>query len=298
MSLTSTATASSRSVANPQFASRFHRSFANTFASATARRSIRELLLPLLQIASESAVVRGDSLGCWRSGDELFFLPRFVFQRTQVSKPRINVAIFAGIHGDDLSAVLGLIEFVKALNTHPAIGRDYQLWLYPLCNPSGYVDGTRRSRSGKELDREFWKDSGEPEVKLIEKELREQRLDGIISLRCNASSKGLHGYIWGTALKAHLLAPALAAAEQALPPNNRAQIDGFQAIQGMNSAYHDGSLRAPPEQKMKPFQIVLEIPKQIPLRLQAQAFLVSLHAILAAYRRISLEAGALFLATN
>src|SRR5678815_6171121 len=42
--------------------------------------SLRDLLLPLLQLVSESDSLRADSLGYWRSGGDLFFLPRFVFQ--------------------------------------------------------------------------------------------------------------------------------------------------------------------------------------------------------------------------
>jgi murein peptide amidase A len=63
--------------------------------------SLRDLLLPLLQLVSESDSLRADSLGYWRSGGDPFFLPRFVFQRKQNAKPRIKVGIFAGLHGDE-----------------------------------------------------------------------------------------------------------------------------------------------------------------------------------------------------
>jgi hypothetical protein len=111
-------------------------------------QSLRDLLLPLLQLVSGSDVLRADSLGYWRSGGDPFFLPRFVFQRTQNAKPRINVGIFAGLHGDEPGGMLGLFQLIRALDAHPPVGREYQLWLYPVCNPSGYADGTRRSRSG------------------------------------------------------------------------------------------------------------------------------------------------------
>ncbi len=88
-------------------------------ASESSSQSLRDLLLPLLQLVSESDVLRADSLGYWRSGGDLFFLPRFVFQRTQNAKPRIKVGIFAGLHGDEPGGILGLIELIRALDAHP-----------------------------------------------------------------------------------------------------------------------------------------------------------------------------------
>ena len=79
------------------------------------------------------------------------------------------------------------------------MGRNYQLWLYPLCNPGGYMDGTRESRSGKDLNRKFWKNSSELEVQLLEKEISKQRFNGIISLHCDDTSYGVYGFGGGSA---------------------------------------------------------------------------------------------------
>ena len=255
-------------------------------------QSLRDLLLPLLQLVSESDVLRADSLGYWRSGGDPFFLPRFVFQRTQNAKPRINVGIFAGIHGDEPGGILGLIQLIRALDAHPPIGREYQLWLYPVCNPSGYADGTRRSRGGRDLNREFWKNSAEPEVQLLERELRLHRFNGIISLHCDDVSDCMRGFVNGASMSQYLLKPALAAAERALSSNAASRIDGFHAFNGIIAAREDGALQAPPEQKAAPFEIVLQAPQRAPLQLQAHAFLFALHEILASYRRISFAAEA------
>ena len=130
-------------------------------------RSVHDLLAPLVKLVAQSQVLRADSLGCWRSREDLLFLPRFFFQRRKVHKPRIKVGIFAGIHGDEAGSVLGLMQLARALECYPEMGRNYQLWLYPLCNPGGYIDGTRESRSAKDLNREFWKNSSELEVQLL-----------------------------------------------------------------------------------------------------------------------------------
>jgi hypothetical protein len=95
-----------------------------------AGRSVHDLLAPLVKLVVQSEVLRADSLGCWHSGEELLFLPRFFFQRRQVHKPRIKVGIFAGIHGDEPGSVPGLIQLARALERYPEVGRNYQLWLY------------------------------------------------------------------------------------------------------------------------------------------------------------------------
>lgn len=82
----------------------------------SAPRSIKEILLPLFIQVGTSDFLRADSLGFWRDGQDRFWLPRFVFQRTQVAKPRIQIGIFAGIHGDEQASVLGLIDFVRELS--------------------------------------------------------------------------------------------------------------------------------------------------------------------------------------
>src|SRR5438067_4534351 len=143
------------------------------------RQTIKEILLPLFIQVGMSDTLRADSLGFWRAGEDRFWLPRFVFQRTHAVKSRINVGIFAGIHGDEPASILGLVDFVRKLDAHPEVGRDFQLWIYPMCNPSGYVDGTRHSRARRDLNREFWKGSNEPEVRLLEEEIRRRKFDGM-----------------------------------------------------------------------------------------------------------------------
>lgn len=250
------------------------------------RRSIKELLLPLFIQVGTSDFLRADSLGFWRSGEDRFWLPRFTFQRTQTAKQRIKVGIFAGLHGDETAAILGLIDFVKQLDEDPMLGRDYQLWIYPLCNPGGYVDGTRHSRSGRDLNREFWKLSTEPEIGLLEQELRRQQFDGIIALHTDDTSQGVYGFVRGATLTRHLLQPALAAAEAALPVNKESRIDGFHAMEGIIETAYDGILTAPPKTHPAPFEIILETPHLAPVDLQRRAFALALESILSEYRRM------------
>jgi len=247
-------------------------------------RSIKEILLPLFIQVGVSDTLRADSLGFWRVGEDRFWLPRFVFQRTHIVKSRIKVGIFAGIHGDEPAGILGLVDLVRELDADPVTGKEFQLWIYPLCNPSGFMDNTRHSRSGLDLNRQFWRDSQEPEIQLLEAELRRQAFNGIICLHSDDTSDGMYGFVRGHTLTKHLMEPALAAAEAALPRNKRALIDGFHAVEGIIHSGYGGILSSPPGAWPEPFEMVIETPQQAPLDLQRQAFVLALKSILSEYR--------------
>ena len=211
-------------------------------------------------------------------------MPRLVF-KTSGATADTKVGIFAGVHGDEPAGVLALCDFVRALDESAERGHGYELHVYPLVNPTGFEDGTRHSRSGKDLNREFWLGSAEPEVALIEKEILRERYDGYISLHSDDTSEGFYAFARGSTLTEHLLRPALAAAEAALPLDRRSEIDGFHAEQGIIHTAYDGILSAPPGTRPQPFEVILESPTDAPMHLQRAAFVRALVEILAHYRR-------------
>lgn len=253
-----------------------------------SRRSIKKLLMPLfLQVGTTAQSLRADSAGFWHYGDDRYWLPRLVFRgAAEKGEPFIKLAIFAGIHGDEPAGVHALVDFLRALEADPWLGRAYRIHIYPLCNPTGYEDGTRHSRSGKDLNREFWRGSLEPEVGLIERELLTHKFHGIISLHSDDTSDGLYGFVRGHTLAEHLLKPALAAAEAALPVNQASIIDGFHAVEGIIHSAYDGILSAPPGASPSPFELILESPPHAPLHLQRKAFVLALTEIVRHYRRL------------
>lgn len=255
---------------------------------AAVRRSIKKLLLPLfLQVGTTAESLRADSAGFWHVGEERYWLPRLIFRGgKETGEETIRLAIFAGIHGDEPAGVHALVDFLRALEADPWMGRAYKIYIYPLCNPTGYEDGTRHSRSGLDLNREFWRGSLEPEVAIIERELLKHKFHGIISLHSDDTSDGVYGFVRGATLTKHLLKPALAAAEAALPVNQGSIIDGFHAIDGIIHTAYDGILTAPPGTSPAPFEIILESPHHAPVDLQRQAFVLALEQILRHYRRM------------
>lgn len=251
-------------------------------AMASPQSNLAETLALLDQISARSAHLkgRGDLSPTSRSLD----MPRYLYIGPQAGSEPIRLGLFAGIHGDEMEGVRAVVSFLNVLERSPELGTGYCLFVYPVCNPTGFEDSTRHSRSGKDLNREFWKGSGEPEVRWLESELRAHTFDGIVSLHTDDSSDGFYGYARGATLTEHLLLPTLDAAGRFLPINRNRVIDGFHARDGIIRDSFTGTLRAPPDAHPRPFEITLESPRAAPEILKEAAFVAALRTILTRYR--------------
>ncbi len=195
----------------------------------------------------------------------------------------IRLGLFAGIHGDEPAGCSALVDFAIALAADPARLAGFELFIYPVVNPSGYERGTRANHAGKDLNREFWRGSTEVEVRAIERELRAHAFHGIITLHADDTCEGVYGYAHGRTLNEALLAPALTAAKPFLPIDARGVIDGFPARAGLICDCFPGVLSAPPEQQPKPFDLIFETPACASLAQQVSATVAALDAIIATY---------------
>ena len=248
-------------------------------------RSIADLMAPLDELAVKSSNLIANPGARFESGGRTYELPRYIFMGPKAGHDPIRIGIFAGIHGDEPEGVHALVRFLRALDANPEQAEGYRLCIYPVCNPTGFEDGTRHSRSGKDLNREFRRNSPEPEVKLLEKELYLHLFHGIISLHTDDTSHGFYGFASGSTLTKNLIEPALRAVEPLLPRNIDDVIDGFAARDGIVHGGYEGVLGAPLHASPRPFEIVLETPKT-PLESQKEeAFVRALQTILAEYRQ-------------
>lgn len=250
------------------------------------RRSVSDLVALLRARFPASKHLREGPALAFEFAGESYSLPGFIFSGPNGGAEPIRIGIFAAIHGDEPATASGLVKFAELLDQGPDLARDFLLHLFPVCNPTGFEDGARFSRAGLDLNREFWKNSTQPEVQLLEKELRAHRFDGIISLHADDTTDGVYGFAHGATLTEALIEPALRAAELFLPRNKNALIDGFEAQDGIIRAGYQGILRAPPEAQPRPFELIFETPHLAPIALQEQAIIVALLSVLAEYRKM------------
>ena len=249
-------------------------------------RSIANLLAPLEQLAAHSANLVASREAYFESRGERYDLAHYMFIGPRGGDAPIRLGIFAAIHGDEPEGAYALVRFIEFLEKYPEIAQGYLLSILPVCNPTGFEDNTRVSRNGKDLSREFWKNSSEPEVRLLQSELLTRAFNGLISLRTDATSEGFYGVVRGATLTKHLIGPALAAAEQFLPRDERVNIDGFAARHGVVRDDREGVLSAPPGVRSRPFEIILAAPKAPPAYLKECAFVAALQTILTEYRKL------------
>ena len=252
---------------------------------APHRRSLADLLAPLDHLAGHSAnlVVNHDAR--FKAGGETYALPRYLFVGPKGGDTPIRLGIFAGVHGDEPEGSHALVQFIKLLEAKPELATGYYLSIYPVCNPTGFEDGTRHNRGGKDLNREFWRESAEPEVKLLQAELTSRSFQGIIALHTDDTSDGFYGFVRGATLTRHLIEPVLQAAEKFLPRDRRSVIDGFNARNGVIRDCYDGVLSAPPRSRPRPFELILETPQTPPEYLKVCAYVLALQTILTEYRK-------------
>ncbi|NBP23502.1 MAG: hypothetical protein EBU81_02875 [Proteobacteria bacterium] len=234
-------------------------------------RSITKVLEPLERLARDSRRL---------VGTQDYSIPRYLYVGRQGGGDLQRIGIFATLHGDEPEGVLALGKFLQTLEERPEIAEGYALFLYPLCNPTGYEDGTRHCRAGLDLNREFWKQTSHPEVRFLESEIWMQAFHGIITLHSDDTSQGLYGFVKGSVLSEHLLQPALLEAGRYLPRNHGAVIDGFNARSGIIHSGYPGMLQSIPGMARPPFEITLETPQKAPLHRQVDALVAALQTIL------------------
>jgi hypothetical protein len=246
-------------------------------AGKVTRRSVTELLAPLDQLAANSSNLIANHKASFDVGEHSYSLPRYLFIGPRGGDEPIRIGIFATLNGDEPEGAHALLRFLRVLDANAEAATGYCLFIYPVCNPIGYEAGgtARARRAGKAVAGDFWNSAEKPEARLLRAEILFHSFHGGIVLRASPEISGFRGIARGAIMTRYLVEPALDAAEQFLPLDNGT---GIEREEG-------GILSAPPEVFPKPFEIVLQSPKEAPQFLAECAFVTALHAILVEYRK-------------
>lgn len=254
---------------------------ATTSASEDLHRQIAELRA----FAAGSEALSFNEIGGFALGARLYTLPRFLFRGPDSAYEPVRIGVFAAIHGDEPEPAFATLKFLHRLAREPERARGYEIYVYPVCNPTGLEDGTRRSRSGADLNREFWSHSPEPEVGILERELAALAFQGVVALHADDTTEGVYAYVRGATLTEALAKPALKAAGAFLPHAASSVIDGFPARDALiRGACFEGVLGNPAELKPAPFELIFETPQEAPFGLQVRAAVAALESVLEEYR--------------
>lgn len=274
-----------RSTYVPRRVNRSNVSTRKCMARSEADRALWDSIAELRRESEGSENLLYSEIGKFRSGEGVYSIPRFVFLGPGPFDEPVRIGIFAAIHGDEPETAFAALEFLRRLLKDPERARGYQIYVYPISNPTGVEDGTRHSRSGVDLNREFWKGSKEPEVYYLERELGVLLFQGVIALHADNTTPGVYAYVRGATLTEALARPAIKAAEAFLPRAVGPIIDGFPAKDGLiHDQCYDGVLSNPAELQQAPFELIFETPQEEPTHLQVESTVAALESILQEYR--------------
>ena len=248
-------------------------------------QDLHQQMAELCAAAAGSKELFFNDAGSFASRGRLYSLPRFLFRGPDSAHVGVRIGVFAAIHGDEPEAAFATLEFLRRLAEEPERARGYEIYVYPVCNPTGLEDGTRHARSGADLNREFWKGSAEPEVRILERQLSTMAFQGVVALHADDTTEGVYAYVRGATLTEALARPVLKAAEAFLPRAAGEVIDGFPAREALIcDACYKGVLSHPAALNPAPFELIFETPQESPFELQVRASVAALESVLSEYR--------------
>lgn len=202
---------------------------------------------------------------------------------------QVPICLVAGVHGDEADGILAALEFARRFSRTPQLVSNYALTIYPCMNPVGYERMTRENGKGKDLNREFFRDSGEGEVVVMERELRSHEFTGFISGHSDYESFGMYAYATGAVISERLAKPALFQASGVIPINTDAVIDGHPAQFGIINQKFPGSLGPLSKAVTEPFDITIETPNLFALSKRVEAQAIAFETILHENRAVASE---------
>ncbi len=245
------------------------------------KNPIQSLLNPLLELAENSHYLIAGSAGEFSAGDGIYQIPRFIFMGPTGGGETIRLAIFAGIHGNQPEGSETLVAFLQALESRPWLGTGYHIFVYPVCNPTGFAAQTRNNSAGEDLAGHFWRGSSQPETHYLEREIGVHRFHGVISLGTrNDSEQFVINVNNSPVLNRALAAPAVLATDRFLSGTSRTAPDSANALPSSVSDF----LTADAELEPVPFELHFGIPGKVPKPSQIHGTVAALGSIFDSYR--------------
>jgi hypothetical protein len=193
----------------------------------------------------------------------------------------IRLGLFAGFEAGDLEPVQALARLLLQLKSSPAASRDFALIGYPVVNVRGF---TAEASPLADFEARFAQDSAEADTQFFKTELRKWRFDGLLSLRTDASSRGVHATVRSEIIAAEVVEPALAAAALALPLATQAVKVRPSDRYARTADYAHGRLSPPADIRPYPFEIELFVPRGPISEERTDGLFVALAEILRLYR--------------
>jgi murein peptide amidase A len=258
----------------------------NADALNIRQNSSQSCLKPLLALAESSDYLIAGLAGEFEAEHQMYQIPRFIFMGPGGGGETIRLGIFAGIYGDQPEGTEALVEFLQELELRPEIANGYHIYVYPICNPTGFVAKSRLNLAGEDLTKHFWNGSSQPEIYYLEREIGVLKFHGIISVHTQDNFESFALEINRSALLTRALAkPAIQATQRFLPGSSTLKTD-ISATGSFPAFYARDFLTAGHELEPVPFELHFGIPGQVPRPSQIHGTVSAFSSILETYRGV------------
>ncbi len=245
--------------------------------------SLDAALTRLTELATHSSHIFASPLGPFNHGEESFTLPRFLFVGENAAEEAWRIGIYAGLDGTDTRSALAVLRALERFALEPALGHSFNLVFYPVTNPSGVADGTKRTRAGHLLSDQNWADSRAPELHWLERDARALQFHGVILVQSDPETDEIHGLLRGFSPGEPFLhaEPVRGTSKVGyfpfkFPVQWEPHPDGFHAA--------TGPLTLADDLRIRPFETTLVIPEKPPLEWAVQAVSSTLRVFLNNFR--------------
>jgi protein MpaA len=156
--------------------------------------------------------------------------PRPWFQRNAPNGPGAPaVYLSAGIHGDETSGPLALLELLRQTDAFAA----FDATIFPILNPNGLARGVRENRDGIDLNRDYRNSKSREILSHIEALATLPRFAAAMMLHEDYEGIGAYLYELNDGASPHLGQEIITAMGRHVPIDLRPEIEEVKAIRGV-----------------------------------------------------------------
>lgn len=193
-----------------------------------------------------------------------------------------TICFSAGIHGDETSAPIAVLEFLRAWKKerYPNV----KIILFPVANPWGYDRGKNRNGAHRNLNRHFCGAPLRDENKLLYHAVKREHLDLFCALHEDDGKKDFYFYVYDRAKRWDpLYDTILKTAERFIPLCNHPTIYNLTATHGVVFNKRDGAFEDRLNRDGVPHSLCLEVSDTLPFESMI-AVNLALMRVIARYR--------------
>jgi hypothetical protein len=253
--------------------------------SQTARNAVHLAgsLARLTTLAAHSSHVFTSPLGPFTHGAASFTLPRFLFVGENAAEEAWRIGVYAGLDGTDTRASLAVLRALERFALEPGLGHSFNLVFYPVVNPSGVADETRRTRAGHLLAEQSWASSTAPELQWLERDARSLQLHGAFVVQSDPAADQIQGWLRGFSPGEPFLhaEPVRGTSKVGYLPF-KFPVQWEPHPEGFNA--QTGPLTLADDFRIRPFEVTLNVPGEPPLEWAVQSVANTLRVFLNNFR--------------